>query len=273
MYDNVIKRFQVFALQNGFRTTLPVPPKAINWFVADMFNKNYSVATARCHLSALAYWMKINGFVDATKSFQVQQILKGFSKLQESSTIKLPLSMKQLEIMVENVPRLGLSINCCCLIRTMLVVGFHLGLRIGEMTISGHNLSIEDISVLTGAIKVVFKSFKHSKAPSTHIVKSTHEALCPYKYLIKYLKGRAQTNGPLFLLGNKGVSSSFFTKVFKQLIIISGFDREKYSPHSLRMSAAVRWARKGFSDNQIRLLGRWSSNAFKGYMKGTVFHN
>ena len=44
-------------------------------------------------------------------------------------------------------------------------------------------------------------------------------------------------------------------------------DPTKYKEHSFRIEAATLAAESGFSDAQIRLLGRWRSNAFRKYIR------
>ena len=140
------------------------------------------------------------------------------------------------------------------------------------MTTSNHNLNFHDVTLQNDSFKVVFQSFKHSKASSTHLVKASESFPCPFVALSNYLKIRGVTPGPLFILNNRPVSGFFFSKKFKVLLSVAGFDAKKYSPHSLRISAARMWAAKGLSDTQIRMLGRWHSNAFKTYLKGIICH-
>ena len=45
-----------------------------------------------------------------------------------------------------------------------------------------------------------------------------------------------------------------------------GLDNSHYKPHSFRIGAASFPADQGFTDAQIRGLGRWKSDAFKVYL-------
>ena len=47
----------------------------------------------------------------------------------------------------------------------------------------------------------------------------------------------------------------------------NNLDSSLYEAHSFRIGAASWAAAKGFSDSQIRLLGRWKSNAFLKYIR------
>ena len=46
-----------------------------------------------------------------------------------------------------------------------------------------------------------------------------------------------------------------------------GLDTSRYKGHSFRIGAASHAADKGFSDAQIRTLGRWKSDAFHLYIR------
>ena len=273
-YKNVISYFKQFCTSHGISVSLPFHVIHVKKYIAYLFTSHYAVSTALTHMSAISFYHKINGFSfsDPTKDFQVQHMLKGYKNSQSNSLVKSPFSLNDLASLVKGLPLLFHDFYCVTLFSAMIVFGFFLGLRIGEMTVSEHNLDISDISMLQDSIKIVFRSFKHSKSSSVHILKARNDFLCPHTAMTNYLKLRNDIVGPLFLLNNKAVSGSIFSKKFKQLLVQTGFDAKKFSPHSLRISAARMWASQGLSDAQIRLLGRWHSNAFKCYLKGVIYH-
>ena len=55
-------------------------------------------------------------------------------------------------------------------------------------------------------------------------------------------------------------------------IAFCGLDTSRYKNHSFRIGGACHAADKGYSDAQIRALGRWKSEAFKVYLRSTVCH-
>ena len=50
-------------------------------------------------------------------------------------------------------------------------------------------------------------------------------------------------------------------------LFMCGLDPSRYKGHSFRIGAASYAADRGFSDAQIRMLGRWKSNAFLCYIR------
>ena len=265
----------IFAADHNLPTFLPLPPHIITKFLAYLFEKGTAYGSAVAYLSALSYFHKISSVHDTTKDFNVIQVLKGFKRNRLSATPCQALSFNEVSLLHRTVPALGLDTYPACLFETMLTLGFFLGLRIGEMTASPHNLLFDSITINDGCLKVVFLSFKHSATPSSHILSSSQleSSLCPVRQMKKYVAMRGSRSGPLFLNLGKPVHRNFFCTNFRRVLKRCGFDTKFYSPHSLRVSAARYWASQGLSDSQVRLRGRWRSNAFRKYMRGAVNHD
>ena len=49
-----------------------------------------------------------------------------------------------------------------------------------------------------------------------------------------------------------------------------GLDTSRYKSHSFRIGGPCHAADRGYSDEQIRALGRWKSAAFKVYLRSEV---
>lgn len=79
---------------------------------------------------------------------------------------------------------------------------------------------------------------------------------------------RGYTEGPLFqTMDGLAVSRTVFTTHLAAVFIQCGLDPTKYKGHSFRIGASSYAAERGFSDTQIRLMGRWKSDAFKKYIR------
>ena len=62
----------------------------------------------------------------------------------------------------------------------------------------------------------------------------------------------------------------WFQKHLHQVLRISGVSPELYSSHSFRIGAASTAARLGISDQTIQVLGRWSSQAYRSYIRNNL---
>ena len=58
-----------------------------------------------------------------------------------------------------------------------------------------------------------------------------------------------------------------FNTELQRCLQYCGLDISRYKNHSFRIGGACHAADKGFSDAQIRALGRWKSDAFKVYLR------
>ena len=83
-----------------------------------------------------------------------------------------------------------------------------------------------------------------------------------------YLSLRGFSNGPLFMTPNgTAVSRHSFTQILSLVFQRCDLDSSKYKGHSFRIGAATFAAENGFSDVQIRAMGRWKSDAFRKYIR------
>ena len=68
-------------------------------------------------------------------------------------------------------------------------------------------------------------------------------------------------------MGHLYITRTFFVTQLKAALKFNNLDCALYKAHSFRIGAASWATAKGFSDSQIRLLGRWKSNAFLKYIR------
>lgn len=91
---------------------------------------------------------------------------------------------------------------------------------------------------------------------------------CPVQLMLDYLALRGNKPGPLFItLHGQPVSRANFTDQLALAIKFCGLNPARYKGHSFRIGAASHAADRGLSDAQIRVLGRWKSNAFHRYIR------
>ena len=66
------------------------------------------------------------------------------------------------------------------------------------------------------------------------------------------------------------ISAHQFNIELQQCLAYCGLDTSRYKCHSFRIGGACHAADRGYSDAQIRALGRWKSDAFKVYLSSEV---
>ena len=93
----------------------------------------------------------------------------------------------------------------------------------------------------------------------------TKDDLCPVAALLAWLTVRGISPSPLFSFAS-GASLTRAALV-KHVIQASGLDPRDFSGHSFRSGEATTASLQGISDANLKLLGRWKSNAYQRYIK------
>ena len=113
-------------------------------------------------------------------------------------------------------------------------------------------------------MRVILRQFKHSRFP--HTVEMQGDA-DPTQCLVTALKAfialRGRAPGPLFItLAGHPYSANTARVDFQTVLTFCRLDTGSYNSVSFRIGAASNAAARGFSDAQIRLLGRWRSTHY-----------
>ena len=101
------------------------------------------------------------------------------------------------------------------------------------------------------------------------MIYSTDDATCPVKAVSKMMTTNVHISqsSPFFINANgKPLTQRKFNAILKSLtktIVKHGV----ISGHSFRSGITSLLAKKGFSDSCLKKIGRWSSRAFKAYIK------
>ena len=91
---------------------------------------------------------------------------------------------------------------------------------------------------------------------------------CPVQCILEYLDQGDHSPGAFFQLRNgEAVPGNTFSLFLSSAIKQCGLDPAQYKGHSFRIGAASHAAALGLTDSQIRVLGRWKSNAFRKYIR------
>jgi hypothetical protein len=101
----------------------------------------------------------------------------------------------------------------------------------------------------------------------TLILRASSSELCPVAALITFVRARGNKDGPLFAYPDgSGVSRSMFTSCLKTCLARTG-DTDSITAHSFRIGGATYASMCGFSDDEIRRMGRWRSDALLKYIR------
>jgi hypothetical protein len=160
-----------------------------------------------------------------------------------------------------------------------LTLAFAAFLRLGEITYrrkenltSGTFMGITRADVCISATHdhLVLR-LKRSKTDYEHqgvniIVAASGLPTCAVSHMRALFRAHpAPLTAPLFILSTGGFPRQRLVDLIKSRLSSSGEDPSKFAGHSIRRGAAQHAANTGLTDSEIKILGRWSSDAFKLY--------
>ena len=228
-----------------------------------------TVSTLRSAGSAISYQHKMRGIPDPMEAFVVKKLFLGLASGEDIGDIRLPITRELLPKIVLAIPSMGFSQYKVVVLKALFLTLFHGFLRNGEATSSpsaSTPIQHSDISITNNAITIVLRSFKHSKKPHRIDISGEMEgSICPVQ---RYINLRGASSGPLFMTqAARPYLTSMARADLRSVLNFCDLDTGRYKSHSFRIGAASDAAQRGFSDAQIRLMGRWHSDAFRQYIR------
>lgn len=159
----------------------------------------------------------------------------------------------------------------------------HFGfLRCAEFTVANPllfdvrvNLCVADVAITNGEyMNIVLKRSKTDpfKKGITVTIGCTGQdvcAVCTMKsLLIWHYERKSDPSTPLFLMADHlPLTRSRFISHIRWCLARVGVDPSQYSGHSMRIGGATTAAAAGFSDWEIKLMGRWRSQVYQTYIR------
>ncbi|MES9882606.1 MAG: site-specific integrase [Sedimenticola sp.] len=255
---------------------LPLSVSQLSLFVAYLHHDGFATKTISTYLSAIGYVHKLNSFPDPATDFLVKKLVAGAYRLRPSFDVRLPITVPVLNKLNESLSHVTTSLYEQYLFRSMFLLAFSAFARIGEITLhsSGNScktMQLADVSIIHNqSVEVTFRFYKHNIKAVPHTVSFSHgpTTYSAVRALETYLAVRGKAPGPLFLHHNKKpVTRGAFDHLLHRALAFCRLDSSRYKGHSFRIGAATVAAQNNLSDAQIRDLGRWSSNAFRRYIR------
>ena len=96
----------------------------------------------------------------------------------------------------------------------------------------------------------------------------TDQYVCPARAIVAYLAIRGSKPGPLFILPDgRWLTRTIFSSAIDNILSKLHMDKGSYNTHSFRIGAATSAIEAGISDVQVKMLGRWKSDAYQRYVR------
>ena len=286
-YQRAWGSFQIFYERFCGSSTpqLPLSSHQLALFISYLSARKLAPSTISSYLSAISYVHKIKGYSDPTKSFLIHKLSTALSR-QRLADLRLPITRPVLHELVKSLRHTNSSAFQRCLYSAMFLLAFYGFFRVGELAAKSVDrvdsiLQFKDLKFLVHngqpqMIKIIITAFKHNTDRKPfEILIEREETLpfCPVQAMVEYCQTRGALPGPLFCQQNLAPITVYqFNTELSRCLHFCSLDPSRYKGHSFRIGAASLAADKGFSDAQIRTLGRWKSDAFKLYIRSERLH-
>ena len=233
-------------------------------------------ATAKAYLGALrSLHLQSNYDIAAFDDPRIELVLRGGKRIygEGPRRTRLPLTSEVLTQIIPYITHDKDGLN----LKAALCVAFAGFLRSGEFTwetwdalSSQTHLARKHAKFNTdGSITLTLPASKtdpyHHGTP-IHLSQAA-SVLCPVRALVRLFHVHyKQPDDPLFSRTFGPFSRSYLINKIKELLLQAGINPSNFSGHSLRKGAAVSAAARGLSKDEIKLLGRWKSDAVDIYI-------
>ena len=114
----------------GTSTNIPISPPTLALFIAYLFDHHYASSTVNSYVSAIGYSHKLAGLHDPTKSFFINQMLKGYGKIGCRLDSRLPITLPILHRIVWATSHLSDSFFNTCRFQAMCLFAFYTSERL-----------------------------------------------------------------------------------------------------------------------------------------------
>ena len=277
--------------EKGVRLELPVQENTIMAFIHWLaFNRKVRSGTIRNYLAGIRQLHIEKGITEAPfKSERVLTMLKGLKNKEMAERRRAgeekrkPITPDILRLLKARLSTAEMKNTDKKLIWAVSSVLFHGAFRIHELVAKTESKFDPDYCLLGGdalvkegrdgvRLQLKLKAPKEDKWGTSIIVDvfETGSDICPVKAFKKWRKNvRIEKDRPLFRFSNgTSLTGRKFNEIIKErLTSVLPEAQGLISSHSFRAGAASMMGVMGYSDEEVKAVGRWSSRAFLDYMK------
>jgi hypothetical protein len=278
-YTCAQQKYLIFCGIYKFEPT-PVSEETLLLYVAYLFDLGFKCSSIRVYLSAIRSLHVYSGVEYPTNMVRLQLALKGAATQSAPPIHKLPITFSVLTKMLHAI-RGRFDV---LLFNSVMTLAFFGCFRASEIVISDNrpydastHLSFDDLTILPKekSMCIYLKKSKTdvlSQGVSVYVGCSGND-VCAYCMMCKYLVYRSTipNNAPssaLFLdiLGNP-LKKEYFLSTTRLALSMAGFNPSKFSGHSYRSGAATTAGDRGFTEWELKMMGRWKSTAYNVYLR------
>ena len=272
-----LRSYNLFCTHTG-SYLFPLEEHVLQRYVASLAQR-VSYSTIKVYLCGLQFFSHMRGLTESISSMpRVYYLLRGIRRSQGSTfqrPRRQPITTNHLKLIHHRLTFMNYNKLQQVSLSTAASLAFFGFLRCSEYTCASsscfdpskelmvRNITIAaDYSILTVHIRASktdpFRNGCYIR------IGATGDKLCPVTWMREYLAIHPVPQGPLFVL-----SSTHFVTRRDIVTMLSRCLPEvgNINTHSFRIGGASAAATAGVPDSTIQLLGRWSSDAYRRYLR------
>ena len=259
-------------------SSLPLTPQQVLIFISYLHLSGKAPATMTTYTAAIGFVHKFNSLPDPTATFIVQKSLASINKRFGKSDSRLPITLLILSQLLESLEHTINNHYDRTLVGALFTTAFFGLFRVGELTTQRSgiiSIYLDQVKRIDEKIHISITNFKNNDTNKPFVIilgRHKDNTICPFLHLSNFLDIRGTAPGPLFCFANlKPIPRTFFASRLKRALTYCNFNPSLYLSHSFRIGSASYLASIGFTDVQIKLMGRWKSDAFLRYIRDQKF--
>ena len=273
IYATAMSSFQAFCSHDMVRP-FPLSESTLTRYCSAVANR-LKYSSIKTYLAGIQFHATIRGFQQPISGMrQLYYVLRGIRRAQALNAgrpAKQPITFVHLAILFDGFSG-QYSRHDAAMLHSAMSLAFFGMLRVSEYTSSHaqsyvpeHTLLVEDVFLIESTLHISLKKSKTDPFRVGSVVRlvQTNCRFCPVLAfrIFSYLRGTR--SGPLFIFEN----GSFLTRCRLSSMLQRVFPFANINTHSFRIGGASAASSAGIPDSSIRILGRWSSDAFLRYLR------
>lgn len=285
-YQSSLNMLNTCAEELNLSLSFPLKEGKILSFVGWCINKGNSACTIKAYLAGLTQAHLALG-LEAPNFYSklVSQVIKGQNNVYVKSKDKqdrLPCTLSVLRLLKAVLAKAPIKTGEKIVIWAASCVGFFGAFRMSELLCkksaaydAKYTLLKKDVKVINSSqkpsIQFKIKSAKTNKTGKPEIVEvfATNTLLCPVRAIIKLsaLTSHLPLDAPAFCDSTgKALTLNRLNRCLN-MFLNCHFKQGKISGHSFRAGLVSMFAKLGYDSFKLKQIGRWSSRAYKCYVK------
>ena len=256
-------------------------------FVAHLIEQGAQSSSIKSYVSAIKHVLQTDGYEWEDNKVLLNSLTSACKLKNDRLRTRLPIQSNLLELILFEIQRIFNDEQpyLICMYRALFALGYYGLFRVGELTNSQHVIKAKDIHVGYNKEKmlvVLYSSKTHTIGMRPQKVKITSNKLeksgsymdryfCPFKLLRDFSAMRGSFSHdaePFFIFRDKKPVQPWHARnILCSALEAIGLNPKWYGMHSLRIGRSTDLIRYNYSIDEVRRMGRWSSNVVFKYIR------